>query len=119
MKPKWLSACWSLIFSVCLVFSSFIVDLGSFTFDVREFPSPPEQFRARELSAENLAQVKRELETKGTLGSRLEIICVVPPVSSSSWTLDFHFVVRAHLQTICEKNGRTKRRRKRKTCSFR
>ena len=47
--------------------------------DVSKLNDPPESLRARELSREGVEQVKSELRVKGKVGSRLELICVVPP----------------------------------------
>ena len=55
--------------------------------DLSILVEPPEDLRARELDAANVGAVKLELQTKGKLGAKLEIICAAPPVS-------FRFIVK-------------------------
>ena len=68
---------------MCSVLCCFVSSpsLGTYDFDVSTFHEPPEDLRVRDLSEENLRAVKEELEIKDEVGSRLEIICVVPPVT--------------------------------------
>ena len=49
--------------------------------DVSLLMPPPKHLRVRELSEENVNKVKEELRAKQDVGARLEIVCVVPPVS--------------------------------------
>lgn len=65
---------------VCFHFR-FIVDLGTFDFDVSKLAPPPDSLRARDLFEENVEQVKLELVTKGRVGARYQMILVIPPVS--------------------------------------
>ena len=69
--------------------------------DVSKLNEPPESLRARELSREGVEQVKSELRVKGKVGSRLELICVVPPVSLSSSLILFIFLSLSLSRATC------------------
>ena len=68
--------------------------------DVSKLNEPPAALRARELR-EAVEQVKSELRVKGKVGSRLELICVVPPVSLSSSLILFLFLSLSLSRATC------------------
>ena len=58
-----------------------LTSVGYQMIDVSLLFPPPKHLRVRELSEENVKKVKEELKAKQDVGARLEIVCVVPPVS--------------------------------------
>ena len=83
LKPYNLGSC-----SDCVLIVYFSL-LGYHTLDLEKLHPPPADLRVRELDNANVDRVMEELKAKGTVGARLEIVCVVPPVSLLSLSLGF------------------------------